>query len=87
MGPVRFALITNTPCIRPITQHSTLPDQTSTVNAHAHTHSQGKPEVVTTREEAEEMASAYRKGIKDAEGKLRQHIVAQKEQWTQVRTF
>lgn len=43
--------------------------------------------MVTTREEAEEMASAYRKGIKDAEGKLRQHIVAQKEQWTQVRTF
>jgi hypothetical protein len=45
---------------------------------------QGTPEVVTTREEAEEMAAAYRKGIKDAEGKLRQHIVAQKEQWTQV---
>lgn len=39
--------------------------------------------MVTTREEAEEMAAAYRKGIKDAEGKLRQHIVAQKEQWTQ----
>lgn len=43
--------------------------------------------MVTTREEAEEMAAAYRKGVKDAEGKLRQHIVAQKEQWTQARLF
>lgn len=33
------------------------------------------------------MAAAYRKGIKDAEGKLRQHIVAQKEQWSQVRAW
>lgn len=43
--------------------------------------------MVTTREEAEEMAAAYRKGIQDAEGQLRQHIVAQKEQWTQVRPW
>lgn len=41
--------------------------------------------MVTTREEAGEMAAAYLKGAQDAEGQLRQHIVAQKAQWTQVR--
>ncbi|TFJ80442.1 hypothetical protein NSK_008183 [Nannochloropsis salina CCMP1776] len=42
----------------------------------------GSPEVVTTRQEAEEVEAAYRKGLKDAESNLRHHLVAQKEQWT-----
>ncbi|GAB5035210.1 Hypothetical protein NocV09_02400860 [Nannochloropsis oceanica] len=43
----------------------------------------GRPEVVTTKEEAEEVAAAYRNGLKDAEANLRHHLVTQKEQWTQ----
>jgi len=38
----------------------------------------GSPEVVTTRQEAEEVEAAYRKGLKDAESNLRHHLVAQK---------
>ena len=38
----------------------------------------GRPEVVTTKEEAEEVAAAYRKGLKDAESNLRHHLVTQK---------
>jgi len=38
----------------------------------------GRPDVVTTKEEAEEVAAAYGKGLKDAESNLRHHLVTQK---------